>query len=395
METAVSAVDLALDWQVNSDVRVIAGDPIALGGVSRGYDWQQRSYPYIYCEVTGYAVSLLVNAYRWTGAEGFLALAGQSADFLLRMQRLAVREGAQGSIFHSLSLPELEPCHQYYSFDAAMCLQGILDLESIRSSPELRCAARKVGDWLVDRMQGENGGFLSMFDAGTGQWQHPGEEFFNDYGCLHAKHAIPLLRLARLTGDEKYAQAAQKVCDWVLSLQDEDGGFRANTLIDEVVSHPHCYAIEGLLYAHSVLGTERYLEAARQAARWLLKAQNRDGSISIAYKQDWRHLGRRMPELVFPRRVTDATAQALRIWLAFSYLDGDPAYLRACLNAEKFLQGMQCVSSPDQNAIGAFYFWPGHPIMFTWCTQFAAHALYALANRDREDGYQVLMGELF
>jgi hypothetical protein len=56
---------------------------------------------------------------------------------------------------------------------------------------------------------------------------------------------------------------------------------------------------------------------------------------------------------------------------------------------------MQCTSSQDQNAVGGFYFWPGHPIMFAWCTMFATHALYALEQVKREESHQPLMMELF
>jgi hypothetical protein len=133
----------------------------------------------------------------------------------------------------------------------------------------------------------------------------------------------------------------------------------------------------------------------RRAGRWLLKAQNRDGSISIAYKQDWRAMGRRMPEVIFPRRVTDATSQAMRIWLALYYLEEDPSFLKACQKAENFVLKMQCLSSTDPHANGGFYFWPGHPVLFTWCTMFAVHGLFALANWQREDGYKKLVSELF
>ena len=182
---------------------------------------------------------------------------------------------------------------------------------------------------------------------------------------------------------------------WVLSLQDDDGSFRATEGLSYVITHPHCYATEGLLFAHHALGTESYLAAARRAGAWLLGAQNRDGSLSIEYNRPLRGIGRRVTEKLFPRRVTDATAQAVRIWLALYHLDGDPRFLDACHRAERFLLEMQCTESPDRNAVGAFYFWPGHPIMFTWCTMFSAHALYALERADHKDGYQHVMEELF
>jgi hypothetical protein len=245
-------------------------------------------------------------------------------------------------------------------------------------------------------MQQANGGFLSMYDAETGEQAHVGDNFYNDYGCLHAKHAIGLLKLAQVTGDDRYIVATERVCDWVLGLQDEDGAFRATERLLQVVSHPHCYATEGLLYAHHVLKTERYLSAAHRAGEWLLNVQNRDGSINIAYKRRWWRMGRRVTEVLFPRRVTDATAQAIRIWLILYYLDGGrQEFLAACHRAVGFLQSMQCTFTADQNAKGGFYYWPGRPIMFTWCTMFAVNAMYALEHVHRDEAYQQTITELF
>ncbi|RME78894.1 MAG: hypothetical protein D6784_01745, partial [Chloroflexi bacterium] len=198
--------------------------------------------------------------------------------------------------------------------------------------------------------------------------------------------------------DPRYAAAARRVCDWALGLQDEDGAIRANASVPQVVSHPHCYALEGLLYAHFALGDERYLQAARRGADWLVSGQNRDGSISIEYKKPWHRMGRRIVEKVRPKRVIDATSQAIRIWLILFYLEGDERYLQAARRAAEFVQSMQCTRSPDRNAVGGFYFWPGHPVMFTWGTMFALHALYALETQpqmDREQGYARLMLELY
>jgi hypothetical protein len=203
------------------------------------------------------------------------------------------------------------------------------------------------------------------------------------------------LKLGRVTGDDRYTAAARRVCDWVLGLQDDDGAFRATERLRQVVSHSHCYATEGLLFAHYALGAGHYLEAARRAGEWLLIAQNPDGSINIAYKRRWWRMGRRITEKLLPRQVTDATAQAIRIWLVLYYLDGDPRLLDACHSAESFLREMQCTSSPDRNAIGGFYFWPGHPMMYAWCAMFAVHALYGVNHVNREDSYHRIMRELF
>ena len=389
------SIDLALNWLSQSDIRHREG--MARGGVNQGYNWQERSYPFVYSEITGYAVSMFVHAYRWTEQEHYLTLAQEAAGFLMRLHAKGVAKGepAQGAIAHGFSLPELTLRHQYYSFDVAMCLQGLLDLYAIEPTTKLEEAAKAMGDWLIYEMQKPSGAFLAMYNADTGEREHLGDNFFDDFGCLHAKHAIGLLKLGLVTKEEHYTSAAKRVCDWVLGLQDKDGAFRANGRSKEVVSHPHCYATEGLLFAHYALKTERYLEAARRAGEWLLSAQNSTGSISIAYKRGLWRMKRRLNELFFPKPVTDATAQAIRIWLILYYIDQDERFLAAAHKAASFLVQMQETSPSDPNAQGGFYFWPDHPIMFTWATMFAVDALYALEHLERKSAYHEMMKELF
>jgi uncharacterized protein YyaL (SSP411 family) len=389
------AIDLGLEWLSSLSIRSDGRENALTGGVHHGYDWQRRAHTYAYSEITGYAMSAFVNAYRWTGEDRYLALARQAAGFLLRVQALAKEEPARGAILHSLSLPDGEPVREYHSFDAAMCLQGLLDLAHIDPSLDLQDSAQAIGEWLVLRMQRSDGSFLSMYDPAADEWHHRMEYFYDDGGCLHAKHAIGLLKLGRATGDERYISAAQRACDWVLCLQDGDGAFWAAEHLSHVVSHPHCYATEGLLYAYWILGTDRYRRSAERAGMWLLDVQNGDGSVNIEYKRKWWRMGRRVTEKLFPRRVTDATAQAMRIWLILYYLDGDVRWLEACQRGQRFLLQMQSVDTRDEKALGGFYFWPGHPVMYAWCAMFAVHALYALDHAERTEGYEHMMLELF
>lgn len=386
-------IDLALNWLFNTGI--YNKEQSILGGLNRGYNWRQRSYPYIYSEITGYAISVFVNAYKWTGNEEYLLLASQSANYLQRIQYLVKGDDTKGAIPHSLTLPELEVQNEYYSFDNAMCLQGFLDLNAIKPDLKLKESAQSIGDWLVLKMQQENGSFLSMYDSNIKNWQHGGEDVFGDGACLHAKHAIGLLKLNQATGEDRFLKAATQVCDWVISLQDADGSFRATERLQQVVTHSHCYATEGLLYAYFILGNDKYLKAARQAGDWLVRKQNKDGSINIAYKRDWKRMGRRITEVLFPWRVTDATSQAMRVWLILYYLDKNQQYIDVCNKAKTFLMRQQCITTTDPNALGGFYYSPGYPMMYTWCTMFAIHALYGLLNLDRNDGHRQVMLELF
>ena len=255
--STLDPVELALDWLTRSDIRHANGNTLARGGVSQGYNWKERRYPFIYSEITGYAISTFVNAYRWTNDEIYLAAARQAAGFLLHLQTLAAGDGCPGAIPHGLTWPDLTPRRQYFSFDVAMCLQGILDLHALDQAPELARAAQGMSDWLLTHMQQRNGSFWSMYDGATGSVADVTADFFSDGGCLHAKHAIGLLKMEQVIGNGAYAAAARQVCDWVLGLQDADGAFRATERDRQVISHPHEQGFVGHhgISAHSKIKT--------------------------------------------------------------------------------------------------------------------------------------------
>ena len=397
--TETAAIPLAIEWLSHSGIRYDNGHELANGGVNRGYDWTNGQYEYIYSEITGYAVSAFVNSYRWTGEEKYLSLARQSADYVMRVQNQHQDPRTLGGIPHSVSLTSHEINHKYYSFDTAICLQGLLDLYAVEPTPALKSASEAIGTWLHQQTQLEDGAFLAVYDpdAQKDDGFFSGEDpVYGDAGCLHAKHAIGLLKLHGVTGNAEFAESGKRVCDWLMGLQNDAGSFQASYRTKEVHSHPHCYATEGLLYAYYHLNEEKYIQSARRAAQWLLNVQNSDGSINIAYKREWWRMGRRIKEIVFPRRVSDATSQSARIWLTLYYLDGDSRYLEAARKATQFLTQMQATTTSDTNAKGGFhYWWPEYPVMFAWCTMFALHALYAVENSAREQGYEKMMIELF
>lgn len=370
-----AALDAAHRWLIFSDIREKDPQKAGYGGLRQAYNTVDHDYSFVYSEISGYAISALVNFWSMSGDEQYLSLAENAAQFV---QKLQIQTGDflfQGAVAHGLTLPGYTLRPAYYSFDNAMILQGLLDLHAGRPSPALLASACAIGDWLVNVMQREDGSFLAVRVADP-TFMLPGiASAFGDGGCLHAKHAIGLLKLHHTTGDERYALAARKVCDWVLTLQDTDGAIQSTIKREKVVTHTHCYAVEGLLYAAYALQEPRYQAAALRAAHWLLSAQNRGGSLSIDYKQQWWRMGRRIIELALPKKVSDATAQALRIWSILEQSEGDVRFCTASQQAAGFLLSLQKRSTADPNADGGFVYWPGHPMQFAWSTMFAIQAL--------------------
>ena len=187
------------------------------------------------------------------------------------------------------------------------------------------------------------------------------------------------------------------VCDWVLGLQDSDGAFWSNNARSFVFTHSHCYAIEGLLYAFYRLKRNQYKNAAIKAGDWLIKAQNTDGSFYREYKTG------KMKEKILPKKTSDATAQAIRIWVILYYLTGEKKYVVFAKKSLEYLLSMQVEESEDSNKLGGFlyqsrnYLWFKHvvPEMMSWPAMFSIQALLMLGDVERAGDFQKAVADIF
>ena len=394
-------IESAIKWLAESNIRNNDKDTISFGGINNGYDWQSKKYPYVYSEITGYAINSFLNIYKWLKEEKYLRYAKEAADYLLRIQSEDRNKTEYGAIPHSLTLPDLKVVRIYWTFDNAVLLHGIADLYSIIKEEKYYDTCLKIADWLLS-MQNQDGSFLAFYDANTGVKDHELKEFHGDNGCLHVKNALGLLKLADISNDEKYYNAAQKVCDWGLKLQDSDGIFWANPKKKYVFTHAHCYATEGYLYAYYIFNNQKYLTVAQMSGDGLIKLQNQDGSLYRIYKNRFS-IGSRIKERIHPWKTVDATAQAVRIWLILHSITNDEKYLKVAQKGISFLKSMQELGSKDDNMVGGFYYQCCDTfrarrlsnMMFAWCTEFSIAALCAFEHLEREGAYHEMIKELF
>ena len=395
-------IESAIKWLVESDIRNKNKDRISFGGINNGYDYRNKKYPFVYSEITGYAINSFLNIYKWADEKKYLRYAKDAADYLLRLQSENRNKTEYGAIPHSLTLPNLKVVKRYWSFDNAVIMHGIADLYTISKEEKYSDACLKIADWLLENMQNQDGSFLAFYDAEKKTKHHDCKEFHGDNGCLHVKNVFGILKLAEISNDKKYYNAARKVCNWGLRLQDSDGIFWANPKKKYVFTHAHCYATEGYLYAYHIFKEPKYLEISKISADGLIKLQNKDGSLYRIYKN--RILVKsRIKEKIYPQKTTDATAQAVRIWLILHSITNDEKYLKAAQKSISFLEGMQELASKDDNMVGGFYYQRCDTfrtrklsnMMFAWCTEFSIAALYAFEHLEREGAYHEMIEELF
>lgn len=139
-------------------------------------------------------------------------------------------------------------------------------------------AAAKILSFYKDRAVKSEGGYVSSYDAPSGQ---PVE--WNVHVGPNVWIGLAALQYQRFTGDSSYAGMAQAIGNWLLELQagDPERGLRGGPK-DDWFSTEHnldAYAFFGML--HRSTGDPRYLRAQEETLAWLLKhaADRRSGSF--------------------------------------------------------------------------------------------------------------------
>lgn len=273
--------------------------------------------PFLFSEVTGYAIRDLLLLHSLTGDSSYFDKAIKAADWLLntacdasgwiRTRYYFERDTDEDRRLDSFAGGNI------FSFDNGICLGGLVRLydvlrDEVVRRPELsekkRWLADKVtslADNIIARLN-DDGSIAAIFDSSGVEVQLHDPRWSQQRGSFHAKIAEALAELYALTGVESYSEAARKICRFAISRQTEEGRFvtdaKGNTQL-----HPHCYSAEGLLRAGTILGEEKFTTAARRATEWAL-GQCRDGKIA-------QQLGDSVPGGLYCR--TDSLAQVL--WL--------------------------------------------------------------------------------
>jgi uncharacterized protein YyaL (SSP411 family) len=187
----------------------------------------------------------------------------------------------------------------------------------------------------------------------------PSQKAWYHLSSVHlAKMAIPLLKAAAHLENLEHEKIAYKLLEKYRRLQLDSGNFQVNDDTQITMTHPHCYATEGFLFAYSYSKKSEYLKVAERASSWLCLNQNKDGSLYREYA-----IGTEENEKAGRAKTNDATAQATRIWKllgvnqdgidrAYSYLNGElkdnglPLFKHSSLKSRVFSRWRDVFSWP-------------------------------------------------
>ena len=344
--TSEAVLHLLLRWIL--DAQRLDGGIAAYYSLLTGYS---ASYP----EVTGYIVPILYDFAQYRGLnlspDGKITAAAERAtDWLLSLQMLG---GAFPAGLHSrVAQPSV--------FNTGQILQGLIRAYNETARPEILCAAKRAGDWLIE-MQQPNGCW-----SGTGAYQ----------GTAHTYYSMvawPLALLSTETAEPRYGHAAEKNLDWVLS------HFRPNGWIDGINLHGHpnylhfiAYVLQGAIECAMQRQRNDAIETVANSAWILLRRFEIDKFLCGAYEGDFTK-GRRFT-------CVTGNAQVSCLWLRLFEITGDLRYLNAALKMNEMLK--ELIPARGKQGIagavsGSYPIWSCYqPLRYiSWGCKFLADAL--------------------
>ena len=339
------ALQAAIDWLC------LTHDVTGSRGSSLGYHLLRGWLP-AFPETTGYVIGTLLDHAERSGDSSLVERAREMGEWEVEVQNPdgGVMQGALRS------LPG-----RSIAFNTGMVVFGWLDLYERLGAELFLDAAVRAGSWLEQTQTAE----------GTWQGEH------EHHGIPHAydaRVAWALVRLAQVTGDERFRETAVRHLDWVLSVQERNGWFewcvfKPGTLPN---SHGLAYTTRGLLESGALLGDERYTEAALRTASVLSGIHSKLGRLPATYDRDWTPHARYV--------CVTGLAQNGGVWLRLYQETGDAGLLQAGLSAVEQAAGLQSRGrwrATDGAVPGSFPLYGRYaPLQYpNWATKFLADSL--------------------
>ncbi len=312
-------------------------------------DGWSASYP----ETTGYIIPTLLAAgahLEWSLPKERALLA---AEWLITIQR--PDGGWQGG-----RVGEQRPS---IVFNTAQVIRGLLAAHHATGKHEYLLSSVRAAEWIISMRSRD------------GAWRK--NNFLGAARVYDSYVSAPLLRVFRLTGDERFKHAAESNLEWVLAQQWTNGWFSNcdNTIKhnDRPITHTIAYTIDGLIECSAHVEHDRLITQARKAADALLEIFLRDGWLNGRYDDRWRGS---------ESLITTGCAQMAICWSWLARLTGENRYSDGAQRMTRALIAMQELNMCGPPAVhgalsGSYPLW-GRYEKFAfpnWGTKYFADAL--------------------
>lgn len=352
------SIALAIEWLTRSRIQNVDGNKFTHGSFNSYFVQGTGAYPFAYTEATGYGLSLLVylSNYLLKHRLRLVHRAELAYSWLLKMQD-------EGLFRHRYVLPNGPLSVKKYTFDSAVCGTSLIKYFKITNKEGTLVAVRQTADSLLKLQQPD--GSISAVIPEVYESNHWSQRF----NIHHAKVAMFWTEAGEVLQDSRYIEAAERLCDLILSRQTRNGFFRLQD--ERGYIHAHCYACEGLLFVGRALQEVKYEESALKGVSWLSKFQNIDGSMNQRFPKNGD-------------TAVDILAQSIQLWLIHEKQKFSNNISRGIntLIRQQYLNGSVSIR-------GAFPYSSSIHDANSWSTMFAIKALMGFVH-GTTDVYELL-----
>jgi len=300
--------------------------------------------PFIFYEITGYGINLLLKLSRWNNNEKFIELAKNAGNCILKAQVRSEDPKLNGAIYDRYYLHSKKFFESFHAYPNAVCAGALCELYQLTKESKLRESAIRIKDWLFEisimnnnscigfhefydpihisqkvfpyesicipfillkfqeelelsekqkerlfkaiawgkRTQTDNGYFPFFYSLESKKFNTTAYSHFTIYP-LYNLMGYPLSDLDEL-GCKDCFDAYKKCGIWMSKVQDENGGFFTYYFENEHVWHQQSPAVGQALCAFSLLYEKtqnvKFLESAKKASQWLVTNQIKENKFS-------------------------------------------------------------------------------------------------------------------
>ena len=369
-----NSLKFSISWLDKSGIQNnLKNKNLLKGSVNAWYDPLKKKYSFVYSEINGYFMTMMVFLYQRTGNKAYLKKGLHAAKWLI--SNAQEKDGG----FRCLFLIDKHSNHAYkkdqiYSFDNGVIINGLVSLYKETNEPYLIKSAEKCANWLINFCIDNNNFVKPVFEIHQNKFFESDKEWSTTAGSYHTKISIGLANLYSVLKKKEYLDAAKKICNSSLKFQKKNGRFLSFPFKGGTNAHPHCYSAEGLWVLGSFLNNRKYLKSSEKATKWITSKMNSSGKVPRLFL---------ISHSIFHERI-DAIAQTIRLILLLNINSKKKlsnAYYRKLNKLLKIMLNYQNINSNNNKIKGSFSWGKKsdgkilkHPN--SWVTFFAIQALF-------------------
>lgn len=170
----MSEIDSSLDHAIKFFTSSLSIDNSDTKGKGGFYGFQNSSpplrktdRPFIFYEITGYGINLLLKLYSWFKDPKFLKLANEAAECILKAQIKSKDSKINGAIYDRYYPDSDEFFESFHSYPNGVCAGALCELYKQTKNKKFRDSAKAITEWLFQILIKKNNsciGFKEFYD---------------------------------------------------------------------------------------------------------------------------------------------------------------------------------------------------------------------------------------